>query len=259
MEIHCIGYNSIYGSGYSVDREGLSAGYMFILAKSRISITADDRTQVYPPDTIVLFDKESRVRYSAAGGVLICDWICFDAAGDKEFMEQLDITSGRPICFSDHEFIDVLIRNIAAEYYSMNSRRVKMIDTLMRTLLLKVSESADVRESANQQPSDPHYSALVELREKVYRNPQMKWNVDTMAAYVNMSRSYFQHIYRDVFGVSCISDVISGKIEKAKELLTETDCTVSQAAAMCGYENEEHFMRQFKKIVGLTPTKYRKK
>ena len=52
--------------------------------------------------------------------------------------------------------------------------------------------------------------------------------------------------------------MISGKIEKAKEILSETGCTVSQVAAMCGYDNEEHFMRQFKKVVGITPTKYRK-
>ena len=55
-----------------------------------------------------------------------------------------------------------------------------------------------------------------------------------------------------------MTDVINGKIEKAKEILSETGCTVSQVAAMCGYDNEEHFMRQFKKIVGVTPTGYRK-
>ena len=50
-----------------------------------------------------------------------------------------------------------------------------------------------------------------------------------------------------------MSDVISRKIEKAKEILSETDCTVSRVASMCGYDNEEHFMR----IVGMTPTSYR--
>ena len=87
----------------------------------------------------------------------------------------------------------------------------------------------------------------------------MKWNVNTMAACANMSRSYFQHLYHDTFGVSCITDVINGKIEKAKKLLGETDSTVSRIASMCGYENEEHFMRQFKKTVGVTPSAFRKK
>lgn len=132
-----------------------------------------------------------------------------------------------------------------------------MIDLMMKTLLIKASENGFNREIM-QSAADPHYSSLIELRERVYRNPQMKWNVDTMAAAVNMSRSYFQHIYRELFGVSCMTDVINGKIEKAKEILSETGCTVSQVAAMCGYDNEEHFMRQFKKIVGVTPTGYRK-
>ena len=128
----------------------------------------------------------------------------------------------------------------------------------MKTVIIKAFDDCNIRETVRQ-TADPYYSALVELREKIYRNPQKKWNVDLMAADVNMSRSYFQHIYKEIFGVSCMSDVISGKIEKAKEILSETACTVSQVAAMCGYDNEEHFMRQFKKIVGVTPTTYRKK
>ena len=133
-----------------------------------------------------------------------------------------------------------------------------MMENLLKTLLIKLSD-AGIPGDNTVQAIDPHYTSLAELREKIYRNPQMKWNVDTMAAYVNMSRSYFQHLYREVFGVSCMTDVISGKIEKAKEILSETSCTVSQVAAMCGYDNEEHFMRQFKKLVGMTPTAYRKK
>ena len=58
--------------------------------------------------------------------------------------------------------------------------------------------------------------------------------------------------------VSAQGDTTDDLIEKAKEILSETGCTVSQVAAMCGYENDEHFMRQFKKIVGVTPTVYRK-
>ena len=33
--------------------------------------------------------------------------------------------------------------------------------------------------------------------------------------------------------------------------------TVQALAAFCGYENELHFMRQFKKCTGLTPSGYR--
>ena len=33
--------------------------------------------------------------------------------------------------------------------------------------------------------------------------------------------------------------------------------SISSLAAFCGYDNELHFMRQFKKGTGMTPSQYR--
>ncbi len=257
MNIRSIGFNSVYDSGYNVCRKPEKGEFMLILLKSPARFFLGDAEQRASSDTAILFDDSEVLKYSADESLFICDWICFDADGEKEFVDSLGLQVNVPIRFLDIEFMSGIIRNIASEFYSLASRRVKMLDSLLKTLLIKFSETGGSRELA-QQTAEPHYSALTDLRAKIYRNPQLKWNVDTMAADVNMSRSYFQHIYREMFGVSCISDVISGKIEKAKEILSETSCTVSQVASMCGYDNEEHFMRQFKKIVGVTPTKYRK-
>lgn len=231
--------------------------YMLMLIRSRSRVVIDGAEMHLPANTLFLCSGKREVECSADECALVCDWICFDAGDEKEFLDSLEIEFDRPVRFADTEFICGLMRNISEEYYSIGARRLKMLDSLMRILLVKISD-AGVNRDTTVQNTEPHYGLLIELREKIYRNPQMKWNVDTMAAYVNMSRSYFQHLYRETFGVSCIADVISGKIEKAKEILSETGCTVSQVAAMCGYDNEEHFMRQFKKTVGVTPTKYRK-
>lgn len=251
MNIISVGWNCIYNSGYSYISH--NNAYLFILARSRITIN----NTVMPKNTLIIYDGTTAVNYSSADDFLVCDWISFEADKDTDFLDA-ELDFNMPINNSDSDFISQIIRNITAEFYSMNGRRIKMLDFMMKTLLMKVAESCTHRDSI-QATAEPHFSSLIELREKIYRNPQMKWNVDTMAADVNMSRSYFQHVYREIFGVSCMTDVISGKIEKAKEILSETGCTVSQVSAMCGYENEEHFMRQFKKIVGVTPTGYRKK
>lgn len=259
MNIRCIGFNSIYNRNYSVTRKLESGTFMLILLKTAAKFTFDGATVKAPPESVILYDSTCVQEYSADGEHLICDWICFDIDGEADFFDSLELSVNTLIRYTDSEFISGLIRNVASEFYSGSSRHLKMIDSLMKTLLIKVSETSELRVIAPQQSTEPHYSSLTELRAKIYRCPQLKWNVDAMAASVNMSRSYFQHIYRNVFGVSCISDVINSKIEKAKEILSETSCTVSQVAAMCGYDNEEHFMRQFKKVVGVTPTYYRKK
>lgn len=258
MNVRSIGCGSIYEAGYSYRTDPADGEYLLVSAYSEIMISIDGKADVYPENTAILFDGSIAAEYAPAGNYLVCNWLCFDTENESDIIENTGIVMNKPAVFTDQGILSELIRSIAAEHYSLSGRRVKMTDLLLKTLLLKFGENFQ-RRSEPQQSADPHYSALVELREKIYRNPQMKWNVDTMAADVNMSRSYFQHIYREAFGVSCMNDVISGKIEKAKEILSETACTVSQVAAMCGYDNEEHFMRQFKKIVGITPTGYRKK
>lgn len=259
MNIKCIGFNSIYNSGYSVERRLENGMFMFILLKTAAEFRLDGTRIKAHAGSAVLYDSSCVQEYSAGGGRMICDWICFDVDGESDFFDSLELPLNTLVRFPDADFLSGLVRNIASEFYSGSPRHLKMTDSLLKTLLVKFGENDRLRISAPQQNTEPHYSSLTELRAKIYRNPQLKWNVDNMAADVNMSRSYFQHIYRNVFGVSCISDVINSKIEKAKELLGETSCTVSQVAAMCGYDNEEHFMRQFKKVVGVTPTAYRKK
>lgn len=253
MNIVSLGWNCIYGTDYRFSCEIESGMFLMILMRSEFRLDGS----LMPENTLMVFDGSRESEYSAADDILVCDWILFEADRETDFLDA-ELSFNVPISHSDSGFISELIRNITAEFYSLNSRRIKILDFMMKTLLMKAAESCSHRESI-QSAAEPHYSSLIELREKIYRNPQMKWNVDAMAAYVNMSRSYFQHVYREIFGVSCMTDVISGKIEKAKEILSETGCTVSQVAAMCGYDNEEHFMRQFKKVTGVTPTGYRKK
>lgn len=253
MNIRAIGWGSIYDPGYRYTAEAESGVYLLVHARTRIRV----KGKILPGGTVIVYDGSEKIEYSAADEYLVCDWVSFDGESDAEFSDFAEIVFNQPITNTESSFICLLMRDLTAEYYSVASRRMKIIDFMMKTLLMKIAEAGTYGETTT--TVDPHYSAMIELREKIYRNPQLKWNVDTMAADVNMSRSYFQHLYREIFGVSCMTDVISGKIEKAKEILSETSCTVSQVAAMCGYDNEEHFMRQFKKIVGVTPTGYRKK
>lgn len=256
MDIRSIGINSIHNGSYKVDREAADNEFMLILMKSRGIFTLNGAEEIAEKGMAVILDGSERICYRADESVFIYDWIVFDGRADSDITAEMPVN--KLICHTDQEYLSGIIRNIGIEFYSLNPRRGKTIELLMKMLLLKLSESQMFLRSV-QQNTDPHYSELAELREKIYRNPQLKWSVDIMASEVNMSRSYFQHIYRETFGVSCITDVISGKIEKAKELLSETTFTVSQVSLMCGYDNEEHFMRQFKKMVGVTPTKYRKK
>lgn len=256
MNISGIGYNTIHGKDYKLIKSGME-NYLLILLKSPCILKINNEEIPADRDTVIIYDLKSDIDLHSEEDIFIYDWICFKIGGEGDFFSALDIPLNTIIRYTDVNFLSELIRNLTNEFYSSGTNRTKMIDSLLKTILIKISETNGIR-GMSPQASDPHYSELLQLRRKIYQNPQIKWTVELMASEVNMSRSYFQRIYRDTFGISCISDVIICKVDKAKEILSTTACTVSQVAVMCGYDSDEHFMRQFKKVTGVTPTVYRK-
>lgn len=75
---------------------------------------------------------------------------------------------------------------------------------------------------------------------------------------MNLSVSYFQHLYKDFFGRLAYKDIVSARIEQAAHLLEHTDYSINEIGRLCGYDNMEHFSRIFKKYKGKSPHNYRK-
>lgn len=75
----------------------------------------------------------------------------------------------------------------------------------------------------------------------------------------SISYSYIKRLFAKRFQTSPKDYVISLKIHYACELLQHTDYTVSQIARMCGYGDVFFFSRQFKGVLGISPSAFRDK
>ena len=259
MQIIEIGYQSLLTAGETVYQPNGLSGQLLLLTHGALSITLENRTVQARAGDAVLVRPGTPLRYLPAEQDLFCDWVLFDAGSDRSFCEALQIPENTLLRFGDTVFLSVLLEQLCAEFYAANPRRTDMIDCLLKALLIRISETgAAVSGGPMQAGGDPRYQELVRLREKIYANPQERWTVDMLCAEVSMSRSYFQLVYRETFGLTCIADVINCKMNRARELLSATSYTVAHIAQLCGYDSEEHFMRQFKKNNGVTPTVYRR-
>jgi YesN/AraC family two-component response regulator len=62
-----------------------------------------------------------------------------------------------------------------------------------------------------------------------------------------------------------VADTFSNEREFLKKkrqsitFLTETELPLGEISALCGYSTDSYFMKQFKRLTGLTPTEYRNK
>ena len=79
-----------------------------------------------------------------------------------------------------------------------------------------------------------------------------------MAAKLHLSPSHLQTLYHRKFGSSCMDNVIEGRLRRAQDLLEYSEYSIRDISEQCGYNNVEHFCRQFRQHNGCTPGQYRK-
>jgi AraC-like DNA-binding protein len=86
---------------------------------------------------------------------------------------------------------------------------------------------------------------------------QDKITPEEVAGKVYMSYSWFRRIFRQYTGFSPHQYMLELKIQKGKELLTNTELTVKEIAYRANFDNPDHFCTVFKKRTGTTPQNYR--
>ncbi len=93
------------------------------------------------------------------------------------------------------------------------------------------------------------------LRAAKYKD---NYSLAQMAAISRMPMETFRKRFVSEVGMPPLSYVLHCKMERAKELLREQDCTVREAGIEVGMKDPYHFSKQFKNIVGVSPTAYMK-
>ena len=82
--------------------------------------------------------------------------------------------------------------------------------------------------------------------------------LEEIARVSGLSRTYFSSVFTALNGLKPWDYITIKRIEKSKSILSETDVPVIEVALKCGYENISNFNRMFRRIVGMSPSEYRK-
>jgi len=70
--------------------------------------------------------------------------------------------------------------------------------------------------------------------------------------------TYLSNLFSSVVGTTIEKYIISQRIEKVKELLVYGELSLSEIAWKTGYSSVQHLSNQFKKVIGMNPSAYKK-
>jgi AraC family transcriptional regulator len=82
--------------------------------------------------------------------------------------------------------------------------------------------------------------------------------VKDLCALIQRSEAYFSRCFKRTFGESPHVFVIRRRLDFAAHYMLHTDASLSDIALRCGFSDQAHFCKQFRRAVGQTPAAWRR-
>lgn len=155
------------------------------------------------------------------------------------------------IVISDHsseDFVITALRADAWDFFKDPANTADIVDRARQALQFKY-DGRWADESEN-----PIWRALNYINEHLTDHISL----EATARECGMSLSCFQRAFKREVGMTFNKYVNSLRISKARQLLHENNKSMSEIAFACGYTNQYHFTRTFKRFLNIPPRSFRK-
>lgn len=104
-------------------------------------------------------------------------------------------------------------------------------------------------------PSELHFQELVHY---IHRHYSQEISISHMAAATSIDRTYIFKLFKKYQHMSPSQYLLEYRMEKACILLSKTSLRIADISATVGFQSAPYFSRQFVKIMGVTPSAYRR-
>lgn len=148
-------------------------------------------------------------------------------------------------------------KNVSEVLEMPRAEQESMVD-FTKSFLLYLSEHMPEEQQAEDKTAGYKKRNIVDILSYIHEHYlDDNFSVKYLAAYFETSISNISHFFKKNVGVSISQYIDQIKLDKAKELLENSDSKISEIAKMLRYNNSTVFIEMFKKYEGMTPGGYR--
>lgn len=241
------------GNGSLVYQNYKTVDYSLYLFKTPTKILLDGEEFLTEPYSMIIYESGTSQTFRGLNDAWRFDFV--EIAGDeaREVIDALKLPLNTLFQVSDPLYVSSLLKKLNRETIRKYEFRRITLDIMLRELLLKISSMYQKISSGTPPIRDKYVSALKSIRKEILVHPEQDWSVPKMAKTLNLSESYFRKLYIMFHGVAPKDDLINIRIQRAEYLMNCEGLSVRETASAVGYSNEYHFIRIFKKRVGVSP------
>jgi len=157
------------------------------------------------------------------------------------------------------EFIDAVNAVFDAMICKSSGYKFRVIGALYR--MLGVIIDSHFYKSVNSDSALSNNKNLPKLKKVLTflrENYDKQILLEDMAKAAGMSPKYFCYFFKGMTGKTPVEYLNIYRIEKASQMLLNTDLKVTEVAYSCGFNDLSYFIKTFKGIKNISPVKFRK-
>lgn len=175
-----------------------------------------------------------------------------------EEVAVIGVDNDEPIC----EVSDPPLSSVAPDFGRIGYQAARLLDRLMRGEKPESNSlRLDPRGVVARQSTDVlaiEDRDLAEAVRFIRTHGCQRIGVDDVAAHLAISRSALKRRFRKLLGRSVHEEIIRVRVNRARDLLAQTDLPIRQVAVTAGFEHQEYLGVVFKARTGATPAGYRR-
>jgi len=159
------------------------------------------------------------------------------------------------------QLLNLLMDEAAAKKPHFETVIRSFLTTFFTIIAREIEEGNYVRPGAIKNtyaPAQPTASFATQIQEYIEANCHKPLKVDDAATHMYMSTSQFFRRMRQETGTTFVERLTQVRIERAQQMLRETNLTSRAIANYLSFKSPNHFQYLFRSRVGCTPMQYRR-
>ncbi|MBY0202100.1 MULTISPECIES: response regulator [Paenibacillus] len=168
--------------------------------------------------------------------------------------------------YADFNYAQQAIKLGVVDYLLKPIDKEQLLQTVQKALLLHEQQRriqamqdivdpklVDIRERREQQDNTPIGEALAYIETHLGEPMTMRELADSL----HLNSSYFSVLFKEQVGLNFSEYLMRKRVQRAKELLVQTNLPISEIAERVGYQTDKYFIKVFKSLENISPSKYR--
>ena len=147
-------------------------------------------------------------------------------------------------------------RQVVGIAVSAGTQKEKNLEQLEQQFLNSCQKMLQTIQSAPTTQPEKQGEKAARYIDEHFSNPDL--SLKDICSHLAISVSYFSSIFKSYTDLTFVEYLTERRVEKAKQLLKNTDKSIADISEAVGYKEPHYFSMIFKKSTGITPKNYRK-